>query len=148
MTPMVQGAFAFSTEALTQRWSWGRVKSRRSGGTWQRRGPRARKLEPAETHKSFWGRDGRESFPLDRHGRRGERATCADSMLSDTTMAPVLPSFSFAAPALIATAGGAWWRAVDGTIERLKPAEAIARARGSLPLVCHAPAVAARLGVE
>src|SRR5437899_901119 len=53
MTPMVQGAFAFSTEALTQRWSWGRVMSRRSGGTWQPRWPRARKLGPAETHKSL-----------------------------------------------------------------------------------------------
>src|ERR1700716_3467062 len=50
MTPMVQGAFAFSTEALTQRWSWGRVMSRRSGGTWQRRWPRARKPGPAEAH--------------------------------------------------------------------------------------------------
>ena len=38
-------------------------------------------------------------------------------------MAPVLPSLSLAAPALIATARGALWRAVDGTIERLKPAE-------------------------
>src|SRR5882757_3873589 len=50
MTPMVQGAFAFSTEALTQRWSWGRVMSRRSGGTWQRRWPRARKPGPAGIH--------------------------------------------------------------------------------------------------
>ena len=63
-------------------------------------------------------------------------------------MAPVLPSLSLAAPALIATARGALWRAADGSIERLKPAEAVARAKGSLPLVCHAPAVAARLGVE
>jgi ATP-dependent DNA helicase DinG len=63
-------------------------------------------------------------------------------------MAPVLPSLSLAAPALIATARGALWRAVDGTIERLKPTEAVARAVGTLPLVCHAPAVAARLGVE
>jgi ATP-dependent DNA helicase DinG len=63
-------------------------------------------------------------------------------------MAPMLPSLSLAAPALIATARGALWRAADGSIERLKPAEAVARAKGSLPLVCHAPAVAARLGVE
>jgi hypothetical protein len=53
MTPMVPGGFAFSTEALAQRWSWGRVMSRRSGGTWQRRWPRARKLGPAGTHKSL-----------------------------------------------------------------------------------------------
>jgi len=51
-------------------------------------------------------------------------------------------------PALIATARGALWRAGDGTIERLPAAEAAGRAAGSLPLVCHAPAVAARLGLE
>src|SRR5882757_1102645 len=53
MTPMVPGVFAFGTEALTQRWSWGRVRSRRSGGTWQRRWHRARKPGPAEIHKSL-----------------------------------------------------------------------------------------------
>ena len=53
MTLMVQGAFVFGTEALVQRWSWGRAKSRRSGGTWQRRWPGARKLEPAKTDKVF-----------------------------------------------------------------------------------------------
>jgi ATP-dependent DNA helicase DinG len=51
-------------------------------------------------------------------------------------------------PALIATARGALWRAGDGTIERLPAAEAAGRAAGSLPLVCHAPAVAARLGLD
>ena len=51
-------------------------------------------------------------------------------------------------PALIATARGALWRAADGAIERLSPAEASLRAAASLPLVCHAPAVAARLGLE
>ncbi|MEA2848861.1 MAG: ATP-dependent helicase DinG, partial [Rhodospirillaceae bacterium] len=51
-------------------------------------------------------------------------------------------------PALIATARGALWRAADGTIERLSAADAAMRAAGSLPLVCHAPAVAARLGLE
>src|SRR5258705_2238411 len=51
-------------------------------------------------------------------------------------------------PALIATARGALWRAVDGTIERVATAEAAERAAGSLALVCHAPAVAARLGLE
>jgi hypothetical protein len=58
MTPMVQGAFAFSIETLTQRWSWGRVMSRPSGGTWQRRWPGARKLGPAQTHKSLWAGTG------------------------------------------------------------------------------------------
>src|SRR5260370_18473549 len=51
-------------------------------------------------------------------------------------------------PALIATARGALWRAVDGTIGRLAAADAAQRAAGSLPLVCHAPAVAARLGLD
>ncbi|HEX9556134.1 MAG TPA: hypothetical protein VF991_06540, partial [Reyranella sp.] len=51
-------------------------------------------------------------------------------------------------PALIATARGALWRAVDGTIERLAAADAAQRAAGSVPLVCHMPAVAARLGLD
>src|SRR5215471_4148546 len=48
MKPLVQGAFAFGTKALTQRCSWGRVISRRSGGTWQRRWPRAKKPGPGD----------------------------------------------------------------------------------------------------
>src|ERR1043165_7155429 len=40
MTPTIQGAFAFSTRARTQHWSWGQVTSRRFAGTWQRRRPR------------------------------------------------------------------------------------------------------------
>jgi ATP-dependent DNA helicase DinG len=55
-----------------------------------------------------------------------------------------LPSW----PALVATARGALWRAADGTIERLSTADVAARAAASRPLVCHAPAVAARLGLE
>ena len=51
-------------------------------------------------------------------------------------------------PALVATARGALWRAPDGTTERLSGADAGRRAAGTLPLVCHAPAVAARLGLE
>ena len=51
-------------------------------------------------------------------------------------------------PALIATARGALWRAADGTIERLSAPDAALRAAGSLPLLCHAPAVAARLGLD
>ena len=51
-------------------------------------------------------------------------------------------------PALIATARGALWRAPDGRIERLAATAAVARAAGSRPLVCHMPAVAARLGLE
>ncbi len=52
-------------------------------------------------------------------------------------------------PALIATARGALWRAADGTaVERIGAPEAALRAAGSLPLVCHAPAVAARLGLD
>ena len=51
-------------------------------------------------------------------------------------------------PALVATARGALWRTPDGTIERLSASNANLRATGTLPLVCHAPAVAARLGLE
>ena len=59
----------------------------------------------------------------------------------------VLPSPNW--PSLVATARGALWRAPDGDgIERLKAADAAMRAAASPPLVCHAPAVAARLGLD
>ena len=54
------------------------------------------------------------------------------------------PSF----PSLIATARGAVWLDADGTVERLTAAEAAARAAVTAPLVVHAPATAARLGLE
>ena len=97
--------------------------SRRSGGTW---------------HDAVGSQVPRPAIP----------APLICRLCYPRAMAPVLPSLSLAAPALIATARGALWRAVDGSIERLKAAEAVARAKSSLPLVCHAPAVAARLGVE
>ncbi|MDP1604447.1 MAG: hypothetical protein Q8M03_14420, partial [Legionella sp.] len=49
---------------------------------------------------------------------------------------------------MIATARGALWRLPDGRIERVSASDATLRAAGSRPLVCHAPAVAARLGLE
>jgi ATP-dependent DNA helicase DinG len=50
------------------------------------------------------------------------------------------------APALAAGARGAAWRAPDGAVEELEPAQAAARARaGPAPIVCHAPATARRL---
>src|SRR5262249_25684397 len=51
-------------------------------------------------------------------------------------------------PALIATARGALWRAPDGTIERLGAGVVGRRGAASLPLVCHRPATAARLGLD
>src|SRR5215468_2914183 len=51
-------------------------------------------------------------------------------------------------PALIATARGALWRTPDGTIERLSASDVATRAAGSLPVVCHRPATAARLGLD
>ncbi|MGE0658760.1 MAG: helicase C-terminal domain-containing protein [Reyranellaceae bacterium] len=57
-----------------------------------------------------------------------------------------MPTLS--APALIAHAGMAVLRHADGGSERLPPAQAAQRARGLNPLVCHAPAVFARLGDE
>ncbi|MGE0153960.1 MAG: ATP-dependent DNA helicase [Reyranellaceae bacterium] len=50
--------------------------------------------------------------------------------------------------ALIARTGFAVLRRQDGDCETLAPAAAIERARGLYPLVCHAPAVFARLGAE
>ncbi len=55
--------------------------------------------------------------------------------------------FSHNWPSLIATARGALWRSVDGTIERLSGANVALRAAANPPLVCHAPAAAARLGL-
>ena len=57
-------------------------------------------------------------------------------------MTPVPP------PALIATARGALWLSVDGTIERITAPEAALRSARTRPLVVHAPAVAARLGLD
>src|SRR3954471_16207203 len=51
-------------------------------------------------------------------------------------------------PSLIATARGALWLSVDGTIERITAPEAALRSVRAMPLVVHAPAVAARLGLD
>ena len=63
--------------------------------------------------------------------------------------APPFPSAAFAAPdALVAGARGAVRLSADGEIESLSLADAGARAlAGPPPLVCHARALAARLGV-
>src|SRR5215831_2130690 len=50
--------------------------------------------------------------------------------------------------ALLATARGALWLSADGEIQRLSAPEAALRAAGSFPLVVHAPATAARLGLD
>ncbi|MBV8394217.1 MAG: ATP-dependent DNA helicase, partial [Alphaproteobacteria bacterium] len=49
---------------------------------------------------------------------------------------------------LLATAQGALWLSEDGEIERLSAPEAALRAAGTWPLCCHAPATAARLGLD
>jgi ATP-dependent DNA helicase DinG len=51
-------------------------------------------------------------------------------------------------PALVATARGALWLTPDGEIERLSAPDAALRAAGSPPLCVHAPAIAARLGLD
>jgi ATP-dependent DNA helicase DinG len=50
--------------------------------------------------------------------------------------------------ALLATARGALWLSEDGEIERLSGADAARRAAAASPLVVHAPATAARLGLD
>src|SRR5471030_2780353 len=57
-------------------------------------------------------------------------------------MTPVPP------PALIATARGALWLSADGVLERITAPEAALRSARARPLVVHAPAVAARLGLD
>jgi len=49
---------------------------------------------------------------------------------------------------LLATARGALWLSADGEIERLTGPEAALRAAATTPLVVHAPATAARLGLD
>ena len=49
---------------------------------------------------------------------------------------------------LIATARGALWLMPDGSVARLSGPDAAARAIAAQPLLVHAPATAARLGVE
>jgi ATP-dependent DNA helicase DinG len=51
------------------------------------------------------------------------------------------------APALVAGAGRAAWLSPDGEIALLAHDEAARRARGEVPIVCHARATARRLGV-
>ena len=52
------------------------------------------------------------------------------------------------APVLIGRPGGALWLSTDGEVEDLSLGEAARRAREEAPLVCHAPAVAALLGIN
>ncbi|UKJ71871.1 ATP-dependent DNA helicase [Azospirillum brasilense] len=67
----------------------------------------------------------------------------------DLTSAPSLPSFSLDdAPALVAGARRVVLLTGDGEVEELPPAAAAKRARRQPPLVCHARAMARRLGTE
>ncbi|MDP6787609.1 MAG: ATP-dependent DNA helicase [Rhodospirillales bacterium] len=51
------------------------------------------------------------------------------------------------APVLVAGVGGAAWISADGEVESLTLAEAARRVEaGAVPVVCHAPAIARRLG--
>lgn len=51
-------------------------------------------------------------------------------------------------PALHATPAGAVWRHGDGRVERPAPGSAVVWAHDTPPVVCHARAIARRLGVE
>ncbi|MGF1594529.1 MAG: ATP-dependent DNA helicase [Kiloniellaceae bacterium] len=53
-----------------------------------------------------------------------------------------------AAPVLLAGVGRALWIDTEGEVLTLAPAEAIRRARGSPPLLCHARATARRLAAD
>lgn len=65
--------------------------------------------------------------------------------------APPAPAVTVAVPvvaALAASAAEAAWLTPDGELEELSREDAARRAATARPLVCHAPATAARLGVE
>lgn len=67
----------------------------------------------------------------------------------DPTFAPPPPSFRLDdAPALVAGARQVVLLTADGEVEELSPAAAAMRVRRQPPLVCHARAMARRLGVE
>ncbi|MEH6755076.1 MAG: ATP-dependent DNA helicase [Alphaproteobacteria bacterium] len=51
-------------------------------------------------------------------------------------------------PALVATRSFASWRAPSGESEALGAEEAVRRAQASPPILCHAPAISRRLGVD
>ena len=55
---------------------------------------------------------------------------------------------ALAAPALIARAGFVVLRSTGSDCETLAPAAAVERVRGTVPLVCHGPAIFARLKAE
>jgi len=63
---------------------------------------------------------------------------------------PPLSSLLARLPALVAGGGVAWWADSDapGAVEKLSPDAAARRARATPPLLVHAKATAARLGVE
>ena len=70
-------------------------------------------------------------------------------MSSPAPSPPAPPRFVLPhVPALVAGVRGAVLLDTDGEFHRLPLAEAATRAREVPPLVCHAPAVAARLGLE
>ncbi len=52
------------------------------------------------------------------------------------------------APVLVMGQAEGVWLEADGTAERLAPERAVARARAAAPILCHAPAVARRLGCD
>lgn len=49
-------------------------------------------------------------------------------------------------PVLVAGLSRAVWLSVDGEVETLTPAQAAAKAKADMPVACHAPAMAARMG--
>jgi len=63
-------------------------------------------------------------------------------------MRSLVASALSALPALHASPAGAAWRGGDGRVERLAPGRAAIRAHDTPPVVCHARAIAGRLGVE
>lgn len=75
---------------------------------------------------------------------RGTGIEFADPMQAALVPFPATP----AVPALVVGARGACWLEADGTVRALAPAAAAAEAGLRPPLVVHAPAVRARLGLE
>lgn len=65
-------------------------------------------------------------------------------------MTPIPPGriLTPTAPALTVHPKGAFWLSADGEWENLTLAEAARRVRATPPLLCHAPAVAARLRLQ
>ena len=124
----------------------------------------ARNAGPDDDDVEIGGGGGMDEAGSQGAGQEGTSAephcraiVCYRAGVLDGIVRPPLPAFppsggedgsAMMTPSLLATARGALWLGADGEIERLSGPDAGLRAAATLPLVVHAPATAARLGLN